>query len=85
MGGGTCIVKSGKDSWGSTLLDEITDNLVVEVFDWCPFDLFPHVLLLLRLECKLNEDLLKLLIDVVDAQLLERIVLLKLMRSWTLK
>ena len=44
-------------------------------FDRSPFDLFSDILLLLSLERELNEDLLKLFIDVVDAQLLERVVL----------
>jgi hypothetical protein len=39
--------------------------------DCTHLDLFPNVLLLLRLESELNEDLLKLLVDVVDAKLLE--------------
>lgn len=44
-------------------------------FDRRPLDLFPHILLLLRLESELNKDLLQLLVDVVDTQLFERIIL----------
>lgn len=48
-------------------------HLVVEIVDGCPFDLLPNILVLFSLECELNEDLLQLLIDVVDAQLLEAV------------
>jgi hypothetical protein len=43
--------------------------------DWGPLDLLAHIFLLLRLERELDEDLLQFLVDVVDAQLLEAVVL----------
>ena len=70
-----CVVEGGKNAWRATFFDEVTDDLVVEVLDRRPFDLFPDVFLLFCLECELDEDLLQLLVDVVDAELLERIVL----------
>jgi hypothetical protein len=44
-------------------------------FDRGPLDLLPDVFLLLSLEGELDEDLLELLVDIVDAQLLETVVL----------
>jgi hypothetical protein len=43
--------------------------------DGSPLDLLADVLLLLGLEGELDEDLLELLVDVVDAQLLKAVVL----------
>lgn len=51
------------------LLNEVTDDLVVEVRDRLPLDALLEVLLLLRLESQLNEQLLQLLVAVVDAEL----------------
>lgn len=51
------------------LLNEITDDLVVEVRDRLPLDALFEVLLLFRLESQLNEQLLQLLVAVVDAEL----------------
>jgi len=39
------IIQSSKDAWRSTFLDKVTYNLVVEVLDWVPLDLFPNILL----------------------------------------
>ncbi len=75
MCGRTGVVECGEDTWRTTFFDEITNDLVVEVLDWCPLYLFPDVLLLFGLEGELNEDLLKLLVDVVDTELLKRVVL----------
>ena len=60
------VVEGSKDAGGTAFLDEVADNLVVEVLDGCPLDLLSDVLLLLGLECELDEDLLQLLVDVVD-------------------
>lgn len=51
------------------LLNEVTDDLVVEVRDRLPLDSLLEVFLLLRLESQLNEQLLQLLVAVVDAEL----------------
>ena len=56
-------------------LNEFTDDLVVEVVNRSPFDPLLHILLLLCLQRQLNEDLLKLLIHKVDAELLKSIFL----------
>ncbi len=74
VGGGTGIVEGRKDAWRTLLFDEVTDDLVVEVLDGSPLDLLVGVLLLFLLEGELDEDLLKLLVDVVDAELFERVV-----------
>ena len=71
----TSIVQCRKNARRSTLLDEIAHDLVVEIFDRCPFDLLPDIFLLLRLQSKFDENLLQLLVDVVDTELLERIIL----------
>ncbi len=42
--------------------------------DGRPLDLLAHILFLLSLERELDKDLLQLFVDIVDAQLLERIV-----------
>jgi hypothetical protein len=55
--------------------DQITTDLIVEELDRLPLDALSGIFVLLGLECQLNEDLLQLLVDVVDAQLLESIFL----------
>ena len=52
------IIECSEDPRGTTLFDEIADDLVIEILNGRPFDLLPNVLLLLRLECQLDEDLL---------------------------
>ena len=81
MCGCTCVVQGGEDTGRTAFFDKVAHNLVVEVLDRRPLDLLADVLLLLRLEGKLDEDLLELFVDVVDAQLLERVVLTKWVQS----
>jgi len=56
-------------------LDQVAHDLVVEKVDWRPLDAFRVVLGLLGAQRELNEDLLQLLVDVVDAELLEPVFL----------
>lgn len=70
-----CVIEGGEDARWAALLDEVAHNLVVEVLDRRPLDLFCSILLLFCFEGELDEDLLELLVDVVDAQLLEGVVL----------
>ena len=65
--GSASVVESGEDTRGSSFFDEIAYNLVVKVLDRRPFDLFSNVLLLFSLQRELDEDLLQLLVNVVDA------------------
>jgi len=58
VGGSDSIVKSGKNPGRPLFLDEIANDFVVKVVDWSPLDLFSGILLLLRLESELNENLL---------------------------
>ena len=51
------------------LLDQVTDDFVIKILNMFPFDALPPVLLLLRLKRQLNEELLKLFIAEVDAEL----------------
>ncbi len=69
------IVQGSEDSGRATLLNEIADNLVVEVFDFRPLDPLTNIFLLLGLESQLYENLLQLFVDVIDAELFERIFL----------
>lgn len=69
------VVQGSKDSRGATLLNKIADDLVVEVFDLRPLDPLTYVFLLLGLEGQLDENLLQLFVDVVDAELLKRVFL----------
>lgn len=71
-GGG--IVQGSKNSGGTTFLNEVAHDLVVEVFDRSPLDLFADVLFLLSFEGKLDKDLLEFFVDVVDAQLFKAVV-----------
>ena len=61
------IIKRRKDARGLSFFNKVAYNLVVEVLDGRPLDLFPDVFFLLRLEGKLDEDLLQFLIDVINA------------------
>ena len=69
------IVQRGEDARRALLLYQITDHFVVEIFDGGPFDLFSHIFFLFRLQSQLNEDLLQLFVDVVDAKLFKGVVL----------
>jgi hypothetical protein len=69
------VVQGSENSGGATLLNEIADNLVVEVFDFCPLDSLTNIFLLLGLESQLDENLLQFFVDVVDAELFETIFL----------
>jgi hypothetical protein len=51
------------------LLNQVTDDFVVKILNMFPFNALPLILLLLRLQCQLNEELLKLFIAKVDAEL----------------
>ena len=75
MRSGASVVKCGENPRGLAFLNEITDNFVIEVVDRRPFDLLPDVFFLLGLERQLNKDLLEFLVHIVDAKLLERVVL----------
>jgi len=69
------VVQGSEDSRGATLLDEITDDLVVEVFDFRPLNLLTNIFLLLSLESQLDKNLLQLFVDIIDAELLEGVFL----------
>jgi hypothetical protein len=69
------IVQGSEDSRGATLLNEIADDLVVEVFDLRPLNPLTNIFLLLGLESQLDENLLQLFVDIIDAKLFERIFL----------
>ena len=75
MRGRRRIVEGCEDAGRPALLDKVAHDLVVEVLDGRPLDLLRSVLLLLGLERELDEDLLQLLVDVVDAKLLKGVVL----------
>ena len=71
----TSVVQRSEDTRRSFLFNEIADDFVIEILDGCPFDFFTHVLFLFRFECKFDEDLLQFFVDVIDAELFERVVL----------
>lgn len=75
MSGRAGIVHGGENAWGSLLLDEVAHNLVVEEVDGSPLNALSDVLFLFGLEGELNKDLLKLFVDIVDAELFERVLL----------
>ncbi|SRR6266702_2296924 len=69
------IVQSSENPRRAALLNKVADDLVIEVFDLCPLDLLTDIFFLFSLQSQLDEDLLQLFVDVVDAELLERIFL----------
>lgn len=71
MSSSTSVIESSEDSGRSAFFDKVAHDLVVEVFDRSPFDLFADVLLLLGFQSQFDEDLLKLLVDIVDTKLFE--------------
>jgi hypothetical protein len=75
VGCGCCVIEGCKDSRRPSLFDEVADDLVIEIFDRCPFDLFTDVFFLFSFERQLDEDLLKLFVYVIDAKLFEAVVL----------
>ena len=77
MGSGAGVVQRRENARRSTFLNKVAHNFVIEVFDRRPINLLSNILLLLGLERKLNENLLQLLVDVIDAELLKGVVLKK--------
>lgn len=69
------IVEGCEDTGRPPFLNEVTHDLVVEVLDRRPFNLLAHVFFLLSFQRQLNEDLLEFFVDIVDAELFERVVL----------
>jgi hypothetical protein len=69
------VVQGSEDSRGATLLNEIADDLVVEVFDFRPLNPLTDIFLLLGLESQLDKNLLQLLVDIIDAELFEGVFL----------
>lgn len=69
------VIQGGEDPRGSTLLNEIADDLVVEIFDFRPLDPLTNIFLLLSLEGQLDENLLQLFVDIIDAELFEGVIL----------
>lgn len=68
------IIQGSENTRRSLLFDQVAHDLVIEVLDWRPLDLFPDILLLLSLERQFDENLLQLLVDIIDAELLKRVV-----------
>ena len=52
------IVEGGEDAGWATFFDQVAHDLIVEVLDRGPLDLFPNVFFLLGLEGEFDEDLL---------------------------
>lgn len=75
MCGSTGVIQRCKYARWTAFFDEITNNLVVEILDWCPFDFLSDIFLLFSLQSKLDKYLLELFVDVVDAELLEGVIL----------
>jgi len=73
--GCTGIVQSREDSRWSLFFNEVAHNLVVKILDRIPLNLFSNIFFLLGLQCQLDEDLLQLFVDIVDAKLFEGVVL----------
>lgn len=58
MGCRAGVVESSENTRRTTFFDQVAHNLVVEVLDRSPLDLFPDIFLLFSLESKFYEDLL---------------------------
>lgn len=56
-----------------SFFNKITNNDVVEVFHRFPFNAFPQILFLFRLECQLYKQLLEFLVAEVDAELFKTV------------
>mmetsp|Transcript_13905 Transcript_13905/g.20952 ORF Transcript_13905/g.20952 Transcript_13905/m.20952 type:complete len:237 (+) Transcript_13905:1481-2191(+) len=69
----THIIKHTKHTRWTTAFNQFAHHLVVKVVDRCPLDTFALIFFLFKTQCKLNKDLLKLLVDIVDAKLLKTI------------
>jgi len=72
--GGADIIEKREKTRRILTFDKIAHDLIVEELDRSPLNTFSDVLFLFFLEGLLNEVLLKLLIHVVDAELLETVV-----------
>ena len=69
------IIQSSEDPRRAAFLNKVADDLVIEVFDLRPLDLLTDIFFLLSFQSQLDEDLLQLFVDVVDAELFEGIFL----------
>lgn len=54
-----------------TLLNQITNDFIVKVWNWRPFNAFTKIFFLFLLECQLNKKLLQFLIAEVNAELFD--------------
>ena len=82
--GGADIIQNREDARGRLALDQLAHSQVVEEVNLLPLDPLLLILLLLRLQSQFNEDLLKFLVDKVDAELFEA-VLLKNLKAVNIK
>ena len=75
MGRRAGIVEGGKNPRWATFFDQVAYDLIVEILNRSPLDFLPNVFFLFSLEGEFDEDLLQLLVDVIDAELFERVIL----------
>ena len=73
--GGADVIQNREDARGRLALDQLAHSQVVEEVNLLPLDPLLLILLLLRLQGQFNEDLLKFLVDKVDAELFEAVLL----------
>ena len=69
----TGIIEGCEDARRSFFLDELAHNFIVKVVDWGPLNLLPSVFFLFGLQSQLDEDLLKLFVDIINTELLEAV------------
>jgi len=58
MGRRAGVVESGENTRWTPFFNQVAHNLIVEVLDRSPLNLFPDVFLLFSFEGEFNEDLL---------------------------
>ena len=75
MGCRAGVIEGRENPRWAAFFNQVTHDLVVEILDRGPLNFFPNVFLLFSLEGEFNKDLLQLFVNIIDAELFERVVL----------
>jgi hypothetical protein len=70
----TCIINGSKHA-AARRFNQLANDRVVKVVDVSPRNALANIVVLLLLQCQLDEQLLQLLVAVVDEKLLKSVVL----------
>ena len=71
----TSVIEGSKNTRWPLVFNQRAYHLVIKVFDRRPLDLLASIFVLFSLQGQLDEDLLEFLINIINAELFERVLL----------